>query len=790
MPATHSLSLVSASSQYAISSDANNLSVSNTGKISIGLWVNPTTLNNNNYAIWKGTSSNYEYQIVAGDANGAINVAFFSLAGNVRYNIVTANNTIPINLWSNVFITLDDSVAHSINNLKIYVNGEPAVTGSSSSNSANLLGNGSAPLNVGRRQDTTVYFNGKISNIQVYNTALSQSNIQSVMNYFVTSHANIVACWTLNNVYTDLIGSNTLTASGSPTFSTTYPDAIDLVENKTFTKKHKITVQHTQVAGSADLTDVPIVLTESNFLADAFSSTYNGSEINSTRFLTDANIKAYYRMESGALTTDSSGNGYTLTNNNTVADGTGKYGGAADGGSSNTNKSLSTTNLMGFGVNDARTLSCWIKMNTEHSGADKYQYIFSSSHALEDRSYDIGYFRISSVNYIYIFHNRAGGVSDSTIKAINLGTSDWYHLALTFDGTTLKGFINGEKIGSVAVTKTNGPVNSFTDGLHILRGPDLGGNISALIDDAVIFNRALTEGEIAVITGKGRDLRFSTDIDGKTRLAHEIVSFDKGTSKAEVWVKANTLDFDDNTDIYVHYGNATASALDENEAFGKHQVWGENWEGVWHLESSSVDSSKNSNDGTDTSVSYGASYGKIKQGASFNGSTSFINAGTSASLRLQTLTFLAWVDHTPGAYQGIIGPSVSNGADFRIENTDKIQLLKSGAVGFGPSSGTLGTGFNHAGVTYNGSSFVYYINGSASGSGTNAQTFSYTGNFQLGSTDGGGAYKLNGYLDQVMVYSGVLSADYIATLYNNQNSPSTFAIPSSLAGGSFLFNFV
>jgi hypothetical protein len=49
---------------------------------------------------------------------------------------------------------------------------------------------------------------------------------------------------------------------------------------------------------------------------------------------------------------------------------------------------------------------------------------------------------------------------------------------------------------------------------------------------------------------------------------------------------------------------------------------------------------------------------------------------------------------------------------------------------------------------------------------------------------------LVGSIDETMIYNGALSDYYITTLYNNQNSPSTFAIPSGLANASFLLNFV
>jgi hypothetical protein len=784
MAVTHSLSLVSASSQYAISSDADNLSVSNTGKISIGLWVNPTTLNNNNYAIWKGTSSNYEYQIVAGDANGAINVAFFSLAGNVRYNIVTVNNTIPINLWSNVFITLDDSVAHSINNLKIYVNGEPAVTGSSSSNSANLLGNGSAPLNVGRRQDTTVYFNGKISNIQVYNTVLSQSDIRSVMNYFVTSHANIVACWTLNNVYTDLIGSNTLTASGSPVFSTTYPDAIDLVENKTFTKKHKITVQHTQVAGSANLTDVPIVFTESNFLSEIFTNS-QGSEINTNKLKTDSNLKAYYRFESGALTTDSSSNGYTLTNNNTVAEGTGKFGGGADLGNGNTNKYLSLASDLGIGGNADISISIWFKM-----------YVTAGTHVLIQHASTTGasrYFQIFQSGGALYFDSAGGG--GGTTPTITAGV--WYHAVFTRTSAgACTSYLNAVYAGAQITGSGN-------NGVRLNIGVDTANYSSAVIDDVAIFNRVLSAEEVYSLYAGGQDLRFSSDIDGKTRLAHEIVSFDKGTSKAEVWVKANTLDFDDNTDIYVHYGNATASALDENEAFGKHQVYPSAYQAVWHY-SAITDSTKNSYDGTNTNVTFSTTNGKIKEGANFNGSNTDINH--SAKITPQgAKTVMYWFRKAsnPASTKWIMANLANSTTQYGIDvaftatGTNAFSLGRASATtNFTLTSSVLTDNtWNLIAVTWDGTTGTngakMYLNGTVNAQTTAAVTESNapTNNLRIGClTDGAG--RFTGQLDNVLILNKVLTADEIQTFYNNQNNPATFAIPQSTAGGAFLLQFV
>ena len=72
-------------------------------------------------------------------------------------------------------------------------------------------------------------------------------------------------------------------------------------------KEHKIVIDHTKISGSSDLSDYKLYLNESNFLSEVFSNS-QGKEINSNYLLNDANLQGYWRMESGALTTDTSSN--------------------------------------------------------------------------------------------------------------------------------------------------------------------------------------------------------------------------------------------------------------------------------------------------------------------------------------------------------------------------------------------------------------------------------------------------------------------------------------------------
>jgi len=65
--------------------------------------------------------------------------------------------------------------------------------------------------------------------------------------------------------------------------------------------------------------------------------------------------------------------------------------------------------------------------------------------------------------------------------------------------------------------------------------------------------------------------------------------------------------------------------------------------GLFHLESSSIDSSGNSHNGTDTAITYNAANGYFGQGAGFNGTTSKIALPTGAKVgNLSAYTLSLW----------------------------------------------------------------------------------------------------------------------------------------------------
>lgn len=216
--------------------------------------------------------------------------------------------------------------------------------------------------------------------------------------------------------------------------------------------------------------------------------------------LVNANLKAYYKLNAGALVTDSSGNGYTLTNNNSVAEADGQdsaFGKAADFGVSDFNKSLSIANNLGI-TTKVISMSCWVKLNAEiASGA--WKFIFHQS-AEQDWSIGISYEYNGGTRRLNFVSIQAGIGTTPYYHNITLGTSNWYHLAITCDGATVKAYLNGVYLGSVAARGSgNAVASNFIIGGDGELYPTINNESAAIIDDVAVFNDVLTNAEVLAI---------------------------------------------------------------------------------------------------------------------------------------------------------------------------------------------------------------------------------------------------------------------------------------------------
>lgn len=198
------------------------------------------------------------------------------------------------------------------------------------------------------------------------------------------------------------------------------------------------------------------------------------------------------------------------------------------------------------------------------------------------------------------------------------------------------------------------------------------------------------------------------------------------------------------------------------------------------------------NNGSDTNMSYGASYGMFGEGASFNGSSSYIHFGSSIGLSgAATFTVSAWIKMASGVAttrQSIFGTDLGDYTDFMLVVGDTAHKASIEIIGGSPqtwyvatSNASIDDGLWHlvtatfvaSGGTGN---LKIYVDGVLSGSVTtgNGNVISKDNEANIGALGDGGSitHFFPGSIDDVAVFSGALTASEISHLYTSRSLDS------------------
>jgi len=285
----------------------------------------------------------------------------------------------------------------------------------------------------------------------------------------------------------------------------------------------------------------------------------------------------------------------------------------------------------------------------------------------------------------------------------------------------------------------------------------------------------------------GEDLRITTDSAGTTEIPFEIVSLDTVAETCEIWTKIPTLDYDDNTSIYIWYGNANALPYSASDTYGSQAVWSD-YAGVFHL-NNNLDSTSYSNSasniGTPTYTT-----GKIGNGFSLDGSSDALQIPDGAELTLSNGTLQAWANPTSIASSQMILTSNltgNNSGDFRF------WLNTSGYLVFDINNGTsdikltgddaLSTStWSFASAVFGTGGMKIYKNGVLDNSNaTTTAIGTVSWDWFIGVWKYTASDLVNwfvGMLDEIRICSLQRSADFQVTEYNNQNDPGSFWVTS------------
>ncbi|MBM4403647.1 MAG: DUF2341 domain-containing protein [Candidatus Cloacimonetes bacterium] len=285
----------------------------------------------------------------------------------------------------------------------------------------------------------------------------------------------------------------------------------------------------------------------------------------------------------------------------------------------------------------------------------------------------------------------------------------------------------------------------------------------------------------------GDDILFTSD-DGQTKLDHTIEKYVSSTGALTAWVRIPTLSYSADTDIFVYYGNATASNQ-QNTTGG---VWNSGYKMVLHLSENPAgtapqfkDQTSNSNSGTTSNMESGDQVSaKINGGVAFDGVNENANCGNVSGLG-SAVTVSLWFKTTNNLAMEMVTKALNSGnwtgfclrawapgqLNFRVYNSTGGDYHALYSMVFADGN------WHHMVGTYDGSNVRLYVNGEQRASGALTGSISNNQSLLVGGnlSEWTGGY-FNGTLDQIQISSVARSADWIKTQYRNQNSASYITV--------------
>jgi hypothetical protein len=288
----------------------------------------------------------------------------------------------------------------------------------------------------------------------------------------------------------------------------------------------------------------------------------------------------------------------------------------------------------------------------------------------------------------------------------------------------------------------------------------------------------------------GGDILF-TSSDGTTKLKHEIQKYVNSTGQLIAWVKVPSLLSSADTDLYLYYGYASAG-----DQADPTNAWNNDYRAVWHMNQDPSGSGKVILDSKGSGTTYDGDpnemesadlvAGKIGNALNFDGSPEGIVLDTGLSWPTAAITIQFWIKPDAAGYpMGLLMETNNNKGGY-------VRYLPAGnfrlGLGNGSSLGELTTSSTYSTgswylvhLTWDDSddTMRIYVNGSADSNtltlaGPIVWGASYKNSFIATAwniTNGG---NQNGIMDEVRVLNAALPSGWIATEYNNHNSPSTF----------------
>lgn len=322
-------------------------------------------------------------------------------------------------------------------------------------------------------------------------------------------------------------------------------------------------------------------------------------------------------------------------------------------------------------------------------------------------------------------------------------------------------------IRSITIDHTKCGSGNSTDYTFLFKGTYNG--TEGILDLRTVANGGKVE------HANGYDITFYADAAKTTPLKFERVYWEGTTGECIFLVKIPTLHNASDDVIYISYGDDGITTDQQDVA----NTYNSNILQVNHFEGNS-NASKGYN-GTDSSMSYGTSYGKFRQGAHFTGGGK-IDLGNT-DLNPNAMTISMWIRPTAftNDYARIYTKEVYGVGQIFIgirNNGHMVWYIDAGGSVYNLSGSAALSLNNWYKVTmmYDSTSGLKgYVGTSEDASvGANGVCKTINGHTYLGTDpDNSNPYYV-GDVDQLKVWNKFLGTDWLTAEYNNESNPTTF----------------